>query len=347
MSQSDELSLPANSMRERTNENRLKMWFLINANRWFAAGLILSGTYLLLLIMGHFGPSSINKLLTTNAIGSMFSSMIIAVVTSVTLVLTVAQLVLSEEIGSLGEQQDKMEAEISFRTDVEDATDVNVSPPEPSAFLRALIEVADERAENVADAVSNNGNSDLSEEINRFTDSFIDHSQQVSSELENAEFGSFDVLLPVLNYNYSWKIFATRSIRAKYVDTLSERADEALDDLLEVLRLFGPAREYFKAQYFQWEIINISRAMLYGAMPALAIAAYMLLLFKPTEISGRLFGVSTSFLFVAFAYTLTLIPFAVLLAYLLRVLTVVKRTLAIGPFILRETKRVEEIRWNE
>jgi len=40
----------------------------------------------------------------------------------------------------------------------------------------------------------------------------------------------------------------------------------------------------------------------------------------------------------------TLVPFAVLLAYLLRVLTVVKQTLSIGPFILRKTEQLEGVR---
>ncbi|MFB1066755.1 hypothetical protein [Natrinema sp. H-ect4] len=43
----------------------------------------------------------------------------------------------------------------------------------------------------------------------------------------------------------------------------------------------------------------------------------------------------------------TLAPFAVLLAYLLRVLTVMKRTLAIGPFILRGTEQLEAVRQEE
>jgi hypothetical protein len=43
--------------------------------------------------------------------------------------------------------------------------------------------------------------------------------------------------------------------------------------------------------------------------------------------------------------TLSLIPFTVLLAYILRVVTVTKRTLSIGPFILRETDRNVDVDW--
>jgi len=38
----------------------------------------------------------------------------------------------------------------------------------------------------------------------------------------------------------------------------------------------------------------------------------------------------------------SLVPFAILLSYILRIITVTKRTLSIGPFILRETDRSHE-----
>jgi hypothetical protein len=39
------------------------------------------------------------------------------------------------------------------------------------------------------------------------------------------------------------------------------------------------------------------------------------------------------------AFTITLVPFLLFVSYLLRILTVAKRTLAIGPLILRESQR--------
>ena len=160
--------------------------------------------------------------------------------------------------------------------------------------------------------------------------------------------GSFNVLLPVLNYNYSWKIHAARNLRAKYADSLSEDAEAILDELIDSLRFFSPAREHFKTLYVQWEIINISRGVLYGAMPALAIAAYMMLSFEASRLFGSaLFGIDVAFLFASAMYVLMLSPFAVVLAYLVRMLTVIKRTLAIGPFVLRETEQLEPVRYDE
>ena len=65
------------------------------------------------------------------------------------------------------------------------------------------------------------------------------------------------------------------------------------------MRFFGPAREHFKTLYFQWEVIDIGRAMLYGAMPALMIAAYMVFVFTPTTIPGSVLGVNAALLFAS------------------------------------------------
>ena len=340
-SQSEEIRLPADTMRKRTNESRAKMWVLISANRWTLAGALSVGMFLVLVLLEAFGPSSVQKLLATGAVGTVFSSVIIAIVTSVTLILTVAQLVLSQKIDPLGRQREKMNEETEFRGDVEDAMGVGVSPPEPSAFLRTLVESSSDHARTLKGAASDGANSDVDEAIVRYADHLIEHGEKVNDDLREAEFGTFEVLLPVLNYNYSWKIFSARSLLDANAESLSEEERDAFDGLIESLRFFGPAREYFKGLYFQWEIINVARAMLYSAMPALALAAYMILVFSPNAVPGALFGVNNAFLFVSAAYTVSLLPFAVLLAYILRVLTVVKRTLSIGPFILRATDRTE------
>lgn len=347
MSDPNTLSRPANTMRERVGETRVKIWFLISANRWLVTGVLLVATYLLLIFVHVFGPSSPQKLVTTNGITSLFGSVVIAVVTSVTLVLSISQFVLAGEIGPLGEQRERMTNETEFREEVEEIGGIGVSPVEPSRFLRSLIEIADSRAKTLKNEVSQSSNSDQLEEVVKFSEGILEHSQIISDELENANFGSFRTLLPVLNYNYSWKIFAARTLRIKYAESLPEEADEAFDELINTLRFFGPAREHFKTLYVQWEIINISRAVLYGAMPTLALAGYMVLEFDAGRVAGTVFGVSTAYLVVSAIFVLTLLPFAVLLAYLLRVLTVMKRTLAIGPFILRETEELEGVRNEE
>ena len=140
---------PDDTMRERVGESRVKIWFLITANRWLVTALFLLLAYLTLVGLYVFGPSSVRKLVTTSAVTSLFSSVIIALVTSITLVLSISQFVLSEEIDTLGEQRKQMENVIEFRDDVEGMAGLAASPAEPSRFLRTLIETVDQRARSL------------------------------------------------------------------------------------------------------------------------------------------------------------------------------------------------------
>ena len=71
----------------------------------------------------------------------------------------------------------------------------------------------------------------------------------------------------------------------------------------------------------------------------------MIVFFDPAPYEGTVFGVETLVVVVAAATALSLVPFLLLLAYILRIATVTKHTLSIGPFILRETEDVAEVEW--
>ncbi|WP_336343780.1 hypothetical protein [Halalkalicoccus ordinarius] len=337
MSQSDELTQPADTMRERTGESAVKMWFLITANRWIVTGVLSLAMFGIFVLLNVAGPSNVQRILGPQSVGNVFGSVIIAVVTGVSLILAIAQLVLSEQMGPLGEKRDEMRNQIEFRDNVEKRIDDDVSPAAPSAFLRTLIGAVSSQARTLRAVVEDNGTD--APALVDYADSLIDHGETVGEELENTTFGSFEVIMPVLNYNYSWKIVAGRRLQAEYAESITEEAADALEGLIGSLRFFAPAREYFKMLYFQWEINNIARGVLYASIPSLAIAAYMILAFDPNQVTGYTLTLHDRYLFVGLVYTVALLPFTVVLAYILRIVTVTKRTLAIGPFILRETQR--------
>lgn len=340
MSDSDDLVPPANTMRERTNESRAKIWFLITANRWLVTGVLSLVMFAIYLVLYLVGPTNLGNVLSPSSVGNVFGSTIIAVVTGVSLILAIAQLVLSEQMDPLGKKRGEMQDQIDFRKTVEERIDEAVAPATPSSFLVSLIESVGQRAQTLEES-ARNGDDELHEVI-EYADSLAEHGESVREQLENTSFGSFEVILPVLNYNYSWKIVSGRQLAAQYADSLDEEGRQALDELIEILRFFAPAREYFKMLYFEWEINNIARGVLYASVPSLAIAAYMILAFDPAMITGATFGFHNRYLFVGLVYILVLLPFTVVLAYVLRIVTVTKRTLALGPFILRDTKRGDE-----
>ncbi|MFB6266916.1 MAG: hypothetical protein ABEI31_04585 [Halodesulfurarchaeum sp.] len=336
---------PDDRLRQRAGPSRTTLWFLLEADRWVVTGILLATVFVTLSLAGVLYPSAEAAIRTSDSVDTVFQALLTATITGVTLVLTLNQLVLSQELGAVGDQRERMEGAMSFRKDVEDVIDAPVSPSRPAQFLRALVEVSGERASALQEAVADDAA--LRTATEEFTDALIENADRVSEGLDDARFGEFEVLSSALDFNYSWKIFTARRLREKHADALDEEATTALDRLIEVLRLFGPAREHFKTLYFQWELIDLSRRMLVVSVPSLLVASGMVAFFNDAAYRATVLGTETLIFVIAAAITVSLVPFLILLASVMRIATVTKHTLSIGPFILRETEDVAEVSWME
>ena len=344
---------PSNRLRERARGSRLKLWFLMDAGRWTVTGLLVAVVFLTLTGVGYLLPAAEVAIRSGDSVDTLFQALLTATITGVTLVLTLNQLVLSQELGAVGDQRERMEEAMAFRSDVADAIGVAVSPSRPAQFLRALVQVSGERAQDLRTAVGvDNGtdastpDEDLRAAIDDLTDSVIANAEAVASGLDNARFGEFDVIASALDFNYSWKIFTARRISERDGESLDEEGRAALEELIDALELFGPAREHFKTLYFQWDLIDLSRHILVVSVPALLLSASMIAFFDATAHSPAVAGIDTLVPIVAAATTVGLAPFLLLMAYVVRIATVTKHTLSIGPFILRETDDVAEVEWD-
>ena len=348
MGQSNRNSDSNGTKQNHSGQDHLWRWVLLEANRWTIVGLFSLPVFVSLLLLATVSPAPASELLQIDApIDTAFQGLVAGIITGVTLVLTINQLVLSQELGPLGQQRERMQGAIDFRQDVESETDLAVSPTEASTCFRALVEATERKASALRDTVEDSTDEKPYEEVMTYADDVSENAKDVSDQLEDAEFGTFQVLGAGLNYDYSQKIHDARRIQTTYVESLSDETNEVLDDLLDVLKFLGPAREHFKTYYFQWELINLSSAILSTTIPALVIAFTMILFFNPDIIAGTIGGVELALLIVCGAITVSLLPFMVFLAYILRIATVAKRTLAVGPFTLRETEETEEIHWEE
>ncbi|WP_227380010.1 hypothetical protein [Haladaptatus halobius] len=329
----------ANTMRERAGESRLKIWLLLAANRLHVTAVLAFAVLIVFVIAVTFlSPPLQQQLQSGDMIETMFSTMIGAIITGVTLVVTIGQLVISQENGPLGEQRERMENSMDFRDYAEELIG-SPSPADPSAFLRELIDVAEQRAVALQEGLSENDNDQLQEEVDEFTDSFTGNSEVVRDQLDGAKFGTFDVLFAALNFNYSWKVFQVERLMNNYEESLSEEEITLLTDLKTALSLFGPAREHIKTLYFEWALVSLSQMILYAAIPALVVAGIMLTIVNATTFSGSTLGVTNMAWTIGLAFTITLVPFFLFTSYVLRVVTVAKRTLAIEPLILRDSQR--------
>ncbi len=337
---------PSDKLHERLNQNRIKLWFLMGGKRWLVTGVLVIITFITLLTAGFLYPAVESSIRSSDSVDTLFQALLTAIISGVTIVVSFNQLVLSQELGAVKDQRKRMEGAMKFRSDVADVIQAPLSPSRPAQFIRALVQVSAERAKDLQDAVNDSADKNFRQEINDFSNSLIGNAEQVAEELDNARFGEFDVISSALNFNYSWKIFTARRIKKKYNDLLTEKGEEELEKLIEVLNLFGPTREYFKTLFFQSDLIDLSRRILFVAIPALLVSCYMIIFFNSKTYSIIIFNAETLVFVISLTTTISLLPFLILISYVVRIATITKHTLSIGPFILRETDEVEEVEWN-
>ncbi|MFC7080582.1 hypothetical protein [Halorussus caseinilyticus] len=334
--ESDEIR-SANTLRERIGLNRFYNWFLLGGNRFGATGLLALGVFAGFVAASTVSVPSLQVAIrSSDTVETMFSTMIGAVITGTTLVVTISQLVISQENGPLGDQRQRMSDAMDFRTY---ATELFESAPEadPAQFLGQLLDVNKRRADALEERLADNDDEELRRQVGELLDSLRNNADTTLDKLGDAQFGTFGVLGAALDYNYAWKIYQIERLTDQFEDSLDDGDREAFHDLETALTMFGPAREHIKTLYFQWELIDLSRYILYAAVPALVVAGSMLAFVGAATFPGATLGVPNVTWVVGAAFTVTLVPFLLFLTYILRIVVVAKHALAIGPFVLRQS----------
>jgi ABC-type multidrug transport system fused ATPase/permease subunit len=327
------------TMSQLASESRVKLWMLMRGNRLHVTGLLTGAVFIVFVIsVTTLNPPFAQQIASGDPIDTMFTTMITVVVTGTTLVVTIGQLVLSQENGPLGDQRERMTNTMDFR---EFASEITGAPSSayPAEFLGELLDATEQRATKLREAVDENVDPTLRAEVEEFTETVAENAKSVSEQLDSAQFGSFEVMFAALKFNYSLKIFQAERIADEYEEDLREADLALLADLKTALSMFGPAREHIKTLYFQWALINLSQLILYVAVPALTVAAIMVATVDAGTVPGETLGIDHIVLAVGGAFAVTVVPFMLFVSYILRVLTIAKQTLAIGPLVLRGSEK--------
>ncbi|WP_092815938.1 hypothetical protein [Halopenitus malekzadehii] len=358
---------PSDTMAERSAGSTWKQRVLLETDRRIVATGLMGAVFLAILTANAATPTPFRTVMqSTDVIHTLFQGLTTALITGVTLVVSINSLVLSQELGAVDDQRERLDGALSFRESVADVIDEPVSPADPGSFIAALVDACANRATAFQAAIDRSSGDihgdgapstdaddpsgdadDLSGDVDDFVTELTRHAERVRTDLTDAQFGTYAVIGPALDFNYSWKVFQARRIGAVHADEISESARETHEDLIDALEGFGLAREHFKTLYFQWELIALSRAMLYTAVPALIVTISMLLFFDTAVAQGSIFGVDVLVVAVAAATTIAVTPFLLLVSFLLRIATMAQRTLAIGPFVLRRSSRTTAVDGDE
>ena len=209
------MSGAGNTLRERvgTRRDRLCLWISLNVNRWVLTGILTVGLFIFLLILGVIDATPVRATIRAGGTpNTIFRAYIGALITGVTLVVTIDQLVLSQETGPLGDQRQRMSGAMDFREAVKEVFGTT-SPPEPNAFLQGLVDAANDRATTLDERISDSGNDDLRDDVEQFVESVVGNAEVVSDELDAAQFGQYEVVRAALDFNYGIKIYRARKLR--------------------------------------------------------------------------------------------------------------------------------------
>jgi len=318
--------------------NRLKEGVRYEWNRNLVAAGFTITVFLGVLALGIANPASIRTVMTEqNSVTTAFQSLTLALITSVTLAVTITQLAVSRELGPLKDQRENMEGALDFRRTSEELFE-GVSPSKPSEFLRIFVQSLEDRSRNLNDAISDQESEELRKEVKEFTENMIRDTENLDERLGDLEFGHFEVVNAALSLSYNSKLYNSRRIKYEYEDSLKDDENELLEDIQQLIELYGPAREHFKTIYFRSDLLNLTHGMIYTAIPSLIISLSTVLFLNTEPFQTSFLGVDLMLFMVSGSATLTLVPFLVLISYILRIGTVAQRTLAIGPFIVQSSK---------
>lgn len=308
--------------------NRYVGWFVFAGSRPAVVGLLLLGVFLVYFVLGSVGIFVVAE---GTRLMWLFNGLVNGLLTLVTVVLAIEQLVLSEEFGSIDDIYDQLESMSEFRARVAELTGESVSPIEPAPFLTGLLRTLQDRAYELRTDLP--GDHDLRSEIDGFTTDVIEQTDDVSRQLEASAITA-DPLLIMISYNDSKLFYRARKLQVEHASSLGSSTVTSLEEIQELLKRIDTTRQYFKTIYLQRELSHLVRLIIYSGSVATLVSGLMILMYRPpaqTTLAPIVF-----FALLSGAVAVSVAPLAILFAYTLRAATIARKTASFGPFVPQE-----------
>ena len=315
---------------ERLRESPAKRWVLADGNRYVLTAVLALVVFATCAGIGFAGYIPVTDPATAT---TLVAAIVGGTLPFITIVLAINQLVLSQELGWTGELEERFERMTSFRREIEELTDVAVSPAAPADFLQLVVETVVDRAETLRPAADRVDDASLAASIEDVADAIITEGGIVTASLDDADFGTFEALSSVLGHFNGAHLYAARTLRARHADDLPDETVETLDALIELLGHLAVARQTFKTLYMQYELAHLSLLVLYVGFPTLLGGGIFMMTYGP--IIEAVGDPAALVVVVSGVVTLVFLPFIVLLVYTFRIATIASRTADFGPFVPR------------
>lgn len=123
-------------------------WLLLTGSRWVVSGCLVFLFLLVLLSLLELGIIATGN---ESFLTRLFSSLIGSIVTLITVVISINQLIISREFSSPGQLREDIREAIAYRQDVAGLVDSNTTPTSPGAFLTFLVILLRDEAASLQD----------------------------------------------------------------------------------------------------------------------------------------------------------------------------------------------------
>lgn len=301
---------------EPDGRDRFYRWLLLTGDRnVIVAGVTATVFVVALAVTGSYLPperaSAVPVLRISTAIAG-------GLLPFITLVLTINQLALSMELGSVFHLERRYDSMREFRGRVAELTDCDTSPAGPAELLETILDAIDDRTALLMDTD---------------VDALADYGETLELEAATVQrkfsrdAGMLASLVATRRYNPGGRLHDVDRLQSQ----VGDEYDDVLDELKQLEEFLDVAQKYFWMVYIEDEMTKLARFVLYTGLVALLSGVALSLgtdHLLERGVDGWLFTLT-----VATGVTLELLPFAILFAYMLRIATVAGTSSGFGPFV--------------
>jgi hypothetical protein len=267
----------------------------------------------------------------TSTVENVLDTFLSGIILLVSIVVSINSIVLSQDMVSITEQDERIDGVGQFWEDVDTLTGEKETPTDLRSFLESMTRVVQHHANNIDEETGEMGD-DFSELASEYTES-VTGTLQDFEEIEKIQGGDFGLLWTALEINYGPLLDRTRSLQSQSEQNHSDSFEESLDALVEAFQLFAVGREYFKTMYYSAEVSRLSRVLLVAPLLAILIMASAIPAISVDILPEYwILGLPPLHSLVSTVFTIALVPYIVLTSFMLRLATVARRTNLEGVF---------------
>ncbi len=306
---------------DRGTAMALARWFLLTGNRLVVSLLVLVGIGALFVAAGLSGLATVTR---PTRVMWYLNGTVNGLLTLVPIAVGVNQIVLTHELGSIQDLYQRRTDVTEFRERIGREIGTTMSSPSASTFFRRLLASVSDTARTLE---SEHGREQ--EDLAPAVRSIREQADRTTDALESGDPGLFRTLVVVFDYDDSRDFDEVRRLQAELPD--DSDAAETLRQLEERFIEIDAARQFLKTVVVERQLAQLSRLLVYTGIPAVAVA--VLGIFTYRDVAGLTVSHGLLVVLAGALIAATLVPLAILGAYVLRVATIARRTAAFGPFV--------------